>query len=136
LKTIEESIEFAKKSNLNGVEFYTTLPYKDTLVWEYANTYGKLLTDKPCFEYHTLNPRIIFETPEFSYEERVKAIELARKNGFYHALSTDRRNLILDIGRSFAKHIQMLFGGGFGNKMYLLLRYIYRKYFRKGTHGK
>lgn len=136
LKTIEESIEFAKKSNLNGVEFYTILPYKDTLIWEYANTYGKLLTDKPCFEYHTLNPRIIFETPEFSYEERVKAIELARKNGFYHALSTDRRNLILDIGRSIAKHIQMLFGGGLGNKMYLILRYIYRKYFRKGTHGK
>jgi anaerobic magnesium-protoporphyrin IX monomethyl ester cyclase len=135
LSTIEESIEYAKTSNLNGVEFYTALPYKDTQLWEYATTHGRLLTDKPVWEYHTINPRIVFETPEFTYEERLKAVNLAIENGFYHALSTDKRNLLLDFGKSIAKFAQVLFKGRLGNKIYLILRSIYRNFFRRGTKG-
>lgn len=133
LKTVRESIDFAKKSGLNGVEFYTILPYKDTPVWEYVNKHGTWLTDKPGHEYHTISPRIIFETPEFTFKDRLQAIELAQKNGYYHALSTDRRNPVLDLGKSLAKYLHSFFGGRFGNKMYLLLRNVYRKFFRKGT---
>ena len=136
LKTIKESIDFAKRSDLNGVEFYTTLPYRDTKVWDYVNNHGTWLTDKPGYEYHTVEPRIIFETPEFTYEERLQAIELARGNGYYHALSTDRPDAVLDMGKNLAKFFQTVPGGRFGNRMYLFLRRIYRKYFRGGTDGK
>jgi len=135
LATIEESIEYAKTSNLNGVEFYTALPYKDTQLWDYANSHGKMLTDKPAWEYHTINPRIVFDTPEFPYEDRLKAIDLAVQNGFYHALSTDKRNLLLDFGKGFAKLAQSIFKGKLGNKIYLFLRSVYRSFFRKGTKG-
>jgi len=133
LKTIEESVEYAKTSNLNGVEFYTALPYKDTQLWEYATTHGRMLTDKPIWEFHTINPRIVFDTPEFPFEDRLKAVELVSQNGFYHALSTDKRNLLLDLGKHTAKLAQRIFKGKLGNKMYLYLRSIYRRYFRKGT---
>ena len=42
LETVKESIEFAKTSNLTGVEFYTALPYKDSLLYEFAKTEGKM----------------------------------------------------------------------------------------------
>ncbi len=129
LETIKESIEFAKKSNLTGVEFYTALPYKDSLLWEYVNKHGKLLTDDECYKYHAINPRIIFETPDFTYADRVKAIEMAKKNGFYDALSKDRKSWILDTGKNLAKMSQVLFGGKLGNKIYLWLRDIYRRIF-------
>ncbi len=135
LNTIKESIEYAKTSNLNGVEFYTALPYKDTELWEYATTHGKMLTDKPAWEYHTINPRIVFDTPEFPYEDRVKAVELAIQNGFYHALSTDKRNILLDTGKQVAKLAQRIFKGKVGNQIYLFLRGTYRRFFRSGTKG-
>ncbi|UCG26643.1 MAG: radical SAM protein [Bacteroidales bacterium] len=135
LNTIKESIEFAGNSGLNGIEFYPILPYRDTEVWEYVNTRGTWLTGKPGYEFHTVDPRIIFETPEFVYNERLQAIELARKQGYYHALSADRRNLLLDSGKNLARFMQSSFDGTTGNKIYLFLRKVYRKYFRKGTTG-
>ena len=133
LDTIKESIEYAKTSNLNGVEFYTALPYKDTQLWDYVTTHGRFLTDKPVWEYHTINPRIIFDTPEFPYEDRIKAVDLAIKNGFYHALSTDKRNIVLDLGKGIAKLAQFIFKGRLGNSIYLFLRSVYRNFFRSGT---
>jgi anaerobic magnesium-protoporphyrin IX monomethyl ester cyclase len=135
LDTIKESIEYAKTSNLNGVEFYTALPYKDTYLWEYATTHGKMLTDKPVWEYHTINPRIVFETPEFPLEDRLKAIELVTQSGFYHALSSDKKDILLDIGKHTAKIVQQIFKGKFGNQFYLFLRSAYRRFFRSGTKG-
>jgi hypothetical protein len=133
LSSIKESIDYAKASSLNGVEFYTALPYKDTQLWDYVVTHGRMLTDKPVWEYHKLNPRIVFETTEFPYEDRVKAVELAIQNGYYHALSTDKRNLLLDIGKRMAKLAQLIFKGKRGNDIYLFFRATYRTLFRSGT---
>jgi anaerobic magnesium-protoporphyrin IX monomethyl ester cyclase len=127
LDTIKESIEFAKSSDLAMVEFYTALPYKGSLLYDYVIKEGTLLTDKPGYEYHTVNPRVIYETPEFSYSERLEAIELARQNGFYYALSTDRRINLLDLGRMLTKTSQKILGPTLGNKLYLSARSFYRK---------
>lgn len=127
LETIKESIEFAKSSNLSNVEFYTALPYKGSLLWEYAHNEGTMLTDVETYHYHEINPRIIFETPEFSQADRIKAIGLAIENKFYDALENDKKTLILDIGKHFAKMLQHIFAGNIGNKIYLRLRNIYRK---------
>lgn len=127
LETVKESIDFAKSSNLTGVEFYTALPYKDSLLYEYVRSHGKMLTDQECYTFHNISPRIIYETPDFTYEQRLKAIELAIENGFYNALSKDEKSYILDIGRNLAKLFQKLFKGKIGNIVYLKLRNIYRK---------
>ena len=127
LESVTESIEFAKTSNLTGVEFYTALPYRDSLLWEFVEEQGKFLTDDEPYTYHNLSPRIIFDTDEFSYEDRLKAIQLAYKEGFYHALSHDDKNWLVDGGRATAQVIQKQFKGKLGNKIYLGLRNTYRK---------
>jgi len=127
LDTVKESIEFAKMSNLTGVEFYTALPYKDTLLWGYVKKHGRLLVNVESYEYHTIVPRIIYDTPEFTYNERLKAIELAKENGFYNALSKDKKVWMLDIGKNLAKNLQRILAGKFGNQIYLWLRVLYRK---------
>lgn len=127
LETVKESIDFAKNANLTGVEFYTALPYRDSLLWDFVHKHGKLLSDAEPYTYHNISPRIIYETPEFSYKDRLKAIELATKNGFYHALSHDEKNWIVDGGRIIAKKTQYLLKGKLGNKIYLGLRKAYHK---------
>lgn len=129
LETVIESIEFAKTSNLTGAEFYTALPYKDSLLYEFVQTKGKMLTDQESYTFHNINPRIVFETKDFTYEQRLKAIELAIENGYYNALSKDEKSYILDIGRNTAKLFQKLFKGKLGNFLYLKLRNIYRQLF-------
>ena len=129
LETVQESIEFAKTSNLTGAEFYTALPYKDSLLYDFVLSDGNLLTQKESYHYHDINPRIIYETTDFTYEQRLKAIQLASENGFYNALSKDKKSFILDIGRGLAKLSQQFFKGRIGNKIYLKLRDIYRKLF-------
>lgn len=127
LETVKESIEFAKTSNLTGVEFYTALPYKDSLLYDFVQTNGRMITDKECYTYHTFNPRILFETDDFNYNQRLEAINLAIENGYYNALSVDKKVVFLDLGRNFAKLIQKIFKGKIGNSIYLILRNIYRK---------
>lgn len=129
LETVKESIEFAKTSNLTGAEFYTALPYKDSLLYDYVMNYGKMLTNQKCYTFHNITPRIIYETPDFSYEQRLDAINLAIENGFYNALSKDEKSFVLDFGRNAAKLFQKLFKGKIGNIIYLKLRNIYRKIF-------
>jgi len=109
------------------VEFYTALPYKDTLLWEYVKEHGRLLVNVESYKYHTIVPRIIYDTPEFTYNERLKAIELAKENGFYNALSKDKKVWMLDIGKNIAKNLQRILTGKFGNQIYLWMRVLYRK---------
>lgn len=127
LETVKESIDFAKNSNLTGVEFYTALPYRDSLLWDFVQNHGKLLTEAEPYTYHNISPRIIYETPEFSFDDRLKAIELATQNGFYHALTHDEKNWFVDNGRVIAKKTQNLLKGKLGNKIYLGLRKAYHK---------
>ena len=96
LETVKESIAFAKNSKLTGVEFYTALPYQDSLLWSFVQQEGKLLTDVESYHYHNINPRIIYETPEFTYAERLEAIELAKANGFYDALSKEEKDFLFN----------------------------------------
>lgn len=127
LETVKESIEFAKTSNLTGVEFYTALPYKDSLLYDFVQTEGKMLTEQESYTYHSINPRIIFETNDFPFQDRLKAVQLAIDHGYYNALSTDKKLAWLDFGRNTAKLIQKIFSGTLGNRIYLFLRNIYRK---------
>lgn len=124
LDTISESIEFAKQTQLDFVMFYSILPFKGTEQWEYVQKEG-VLYDSRIHNFHTIKPRIVFETPEFSYEERLKAINMARSAGFY--VENNNKNIIYDFGRYVTTQIQSNLPDNLSDIMYLFFKKIYRK---------
>lgn len=126
IESIKESIQFAQNLNLTGAEFYAALPYPETELYNYAKKNGRFLTDKDCTQYFDVEPRIIFETPEFSYDERLKAMELVSDAGFFTLESKDRKNILFSAGKFTAQKIQTALGPTLGNKVFVLLRKIYR----------
>ncbi len=125
LESVKETIYFAKNSDLSQVEFYVPIPYRETELWEYIEENGKFLTKTEPYTFYNISPLIIFETPEFSYKEQLEAIELAAKNGFYHALTQDERNFT--ITKIAAPTLQKLMKNKSGNKLYLGLKKVYKK---------
>ena len=128
LQTIKESIDFANNSNLSGVEFYTALPYPDSDLYTFVMEHGKMLTDVDCSQYHKINPRVVYETPEFPYDDKIKAINLAIEAGYYHALLTDKKNWLFDFTKDFTKLVLKITGPKLGNNIYLFLRKIYNSF--------
>ena len=124
LETVKESIEFAKKSELDFVMFYSILPFKTTAQWDYVLNNGKLYNMK-IHEFHTIKPRIVFETPDFSYSDRLKAIDLAKKEGFYS--DSNDRNFFFDLGKDIASKIQQFLPDKISRKIYIAMKNVYRK---------
>lgn len=124
LDTVKESIEFAKQSELDFVMFYSILPFKTTAQWDYVLNNG-MFYSKKIHEFHTIKPRIVFETPEFSYTDRLKAIELAKLEGFY--CDSNDRNVFYDIGKDVASKIQQVLPESISRKLYITMKNIYRK---------
>jgi len=124
LETVKESIEFAKESDLDFVMFYSILPFKGTPQWDYVLQNGTLYTDK-IHDYHSIQPRIIFETPEFSYQDRLKAIEMAKEAGFYS--DSNNQSKLFDFGKEVASAIQQYLPDSVANSAYLFMKNIYRK---------
>jgi radical SAM superfamily enzyme YgiQ (UPF0313 family) len=123
LETIKESIEYAKHSGCDYVNFYAVLPFKGTRQWDYVTEHGTLYTPK-IHEFHSINPRIVFETPEFSYQERLEAIRLVKKEGFYS--NKDQKSWWFDFAKDTGEKIQRMLPKKAGEKVYLILKSIYR----------
>lgn len=128
IETVKESIDFAKKSELDFVMFYSILPFKSTEQWNYVLNYGRLYNNK-IHEFHSAKPRIVFDTPEFPYVDRLKAIALARKEGFYS--DTNNRNLLFDLGKDLSAKIQQLLPFALSVSLYLFMKNIYRRHIWK-----
>jgi radical SAM superfamily enzyme YgiQ (UPF0313 family) len=124
LETVKESIDFAKKSELDFVMFYSILPFKTTAQWDFVLNNGKLYSKK-IHEFHTIKPRIVFETPEFSYADRLRAIDLAKKEGFYS--DSNDRNVFYDLGKDLASKIQQVLPDRISRKLYITMKNLYRK---------
>jgi len=123
LDTIKESIEFAKKSECDYSNFYTVLPFKGTPQWDYVLNHGTLYT-KEIHDFHRINPRIVFETPEFPYKDRLEAIRLVKKEGFYS--NKDKKSWLFDYAKETSRKIQKLLPESAGERIYMLLKSIYR----------
>lgn len=123
LETVKESIVYAKTSECDFTNFYTVLPFKGTSQWSYVLENGTLYTDL-IHNYHTINPRIVFETPEFTYKDRIEAIRLVKKEGFYS--NQDKKNIWFDFAKDVSQAIQRLLPKSIGEKIYLCLKSIYR----------
>jgi radical SAM superfamily enzyme YgiQ (UPF0313 family) len=122
LETVRQSIEYAKKSDCDFTNFYTVLPFKGTPQWEYILQHGTFYT-KDIHEFHTMHPRIVFETPEFPYKDRLEAIRLVKKNGFYS--NKDKKSLWFDLAKEISRKIQKMLPESAGEQLYMLLKYIY-----------
>ena len=82
LETVQNSLAFIKKSKIFNATWGTAIPFPNTGLWHYVKKSGELLTDKPCTEYDFLFPRILFETKEFTKEQRHQAIKMVESHGF------------------------------------------------------
>jgi len=76
--TVESSIKFAKKQRFPNCAFYLALPYPKTELWDYVKEKGTFLKEDYT-QFHHFSSEPVFETPEFSAKERMKAYELGRK---------------------------------------------------------
>lgn len=123
LETVTESIEWAKHSSCDFVNFYSVLPFKGTPEWDYVENEGHFFT-KTIHDFHSINPRIVFDTPEFSYEDRLQAISLARKEGFYS--NQDKKNWWFDVAKETSRKMQNLLPEETGKQLYMILKSIYR----------
>ena len=123
LETVKQSVEYAKTSGCDYTNFYTVLPFKGTPQWEYVLNHGVFYT-KEIHDFHTLNPRIVFETPEFPYKDRLEAIRLVKKNGFYSNM--DKKSWWFDFAKQTSRNIQQMLPEYAGERIYMLLKSIYK----------
>jgi radical SAM superfamily enzyme YgiQ (UPF0313 family) len=123
LETIKESVHYAKTSGADYTNFYSVLPYKGTAQWNYVEKYGTFFT-KDIHHFHSINPRIVFETPEFPYADRLEALRIVKKNGYYS--NQDKKNWMFDFAKDTGRKIQNLLPQSAGEKVYMLLKSIYK----------
>jgi radical SAM superfamily enzyme YgiQ (UPF0313 family) len=123
LETVRQSIEYAKSSVCDYTNFYTVLPFKGTAQWAYVEEHGTFFT-KEIHDFHGINPRIVFETPEFPYKDRLTAIKLVKKEGFYS--NQDKKSWWFDFAKETGRKIQKLLPESTGERLYMLLKSVYR----------
>lgn len=123
LETVMESIEFAKNSGCDYSNFYTVLPFRGTAQWEYVEKYGTFLA-RNIHDFHSMVPKIVFETPEFPYKDRLEAIRLAKKEGFYS--NKDKKSWLFDVAKETARKIQQMLPASAGERIYMALKSVYQ----------
>ena len=128
-QTFEKTLHYAQNSELDFILFYSSLPYKKTSQWDYIENNGKFL-HKIMHDYHDIKPRVVFETNEFQYKDRVEAIKKAEQAGFY--VDDNRLSHVFDFGRTAAKYFQQYLPAKMGNAIYLKMK----KFYRENLKGK
>lgn len=73
LKSIRTSIKFAKKLTLESCIFNLLVPFPGTEVWQWVKKNGRMLIDWKDGFTQGKNPKIVFETDDFSKADRLKA---------------------------------------------------------------
>ncbi len=99
--TVRDSLEFARNTDLSSSTFTMAIPFPGTPLWEYANRHGRFLVEKDVTNFDDVPGKIIFETPEFDRDGRIKARELAREAGFLSIRIKEER-------KTFSKWVKYL----------------------------
>lgn len=123
LETVKESIAYAKKIKCDYTNFYSVLPYKGTAQWEYVGQHGRFYTEH-IHDFHSVEPRIVFDTPEFPYEDRLEAIRLVKKEGFYS--NQDKKNWMFDFAKESSRKLRNMLPQSIGDRVYMALKSVYR----------
>jgi len=117
------SLEYARKSELDYVNFYTVLPFKGTPQWNYVQENGTFLNRK-IHEYYAARPRIVFVTKEFDYQERLTALRLVKKEGFNS--NRDTKSLLFDLIKDFSVWLQKYLPFTYSTGIYMFMKKIYK----------
>jgi anaerobic magnesium-protoporphyrin IX monomethyl ester cyclase len=123
LATVTESVNWAKKSQLDFVNFYSILPFKGTPQWDYVLEHGHFFTQE-IHDFHTVKPRIVYDTPDFPYKDRLAAINLAKRAGFYS--NSDKKNWLFDVAKETSRKVTALLPATAGNRIYMAMKAVYR----------
>lgn len=75
-ETVKESVDFAVNQDFTTFDFYLALPYPRTELWNYVEKCGRWI-NREYTEFNHFSDRPVFETPEFSVDERIKAYQMA-----------------------------------------------------------
>lgn len=126
-ETFNKTLTYALNCELDFVLFYSALPYKRTNQWDYIEENGRFIS-RDMHNFHDIKPRIVFETPGFSYDDRARAIKTAEKAGFY--VDDNRLSHVFDFGRTAAKYFQQILPADLGNFVYLKMKNFYRTYMK------
>ena len=122
-ETVKDTIEYAKSSGADYTNFYTVLPYKGTPQWKYVENHGRFF-NRNIHEFHSIEPRIVFDTPEFTYDERKEIISIVKKEGFFS--NKDKKSLMFDLTKDLSEKIQKLLPEKYARKIYIILKSIYK----------
>ncbi len=75
-EAVKESVDFAVCQGFTTFDFYLALPYPRTQLWDYVEKSGHwIMKDYTKFNHFSDQP--VFETAEFSVDERKKAYQMA-----------------------------------------------------------
>ena len=91
LETVKESIDFARNSDLSYNWFFPAIPVPKTELWNYVEKHGRFLVEPDYTQFDKIYPKVIFETPEFSKQDRLEAIRLAAEAGMTLETPPDRK---------------------------------------------
>jgi len=130
LETVKESIKFAKESKLTKAVFGGAVPFPKTSLWDYVEEHGTFLIEPDCTRFEDIFPRVIFETPEFSKEDRLQSIKLVEEAGMQP--NANQPNSLARILKKAAaliwfRFIYGLLPNSISTRLYFLLRKIKAK---------
>ncbi len=127
LEAVKESIAYAKSSELDFVKFYSVVPYKGTPLWnEISKSGGKIFGS--ILEFENMSPPVFFETPEFPFEERVEAINLAIEEGFFWYCFRNQKSRLIDFGKTMISKMRTLLPASMGNSLYIKAKKLYYQF--------
>jgi radical SAM superfamily enzyme YgiQ (UPF0313 family) len=108
LESTRKSVNFARRLKLESCIFNLFVPFPGTEVWDWVRTNGKMLMDWKDGFTQGKNPKIVFETEEFSYSDRLRAYYEANiKCKNYFAFMDEHDNLagnIFNVLRNILKY--------------------------------
>ncbi|MFC1891440.1 B12-binding domain-containing radical SAM protein, partial [Thermodesulfobacteriota bacterium] len=97
LDSVKETVRFARRSGLDGFGFYHAAPYPKTKLLDYVEKNGKYLTNKDYTHYSHFEDSPIFETPDFTAEERIVAWKFARRTIAFKRIMMGIKNQKLEL---------------------------------------
>jgi len=77
IESTKKSVEFAKKTKLDVAHFNMLVPYPKTKMWDWVAENGRMLEDYRLGRHFLGKPMPVFETDDFTAEERVRAHYMA-----------------------------------------------------------
>jgi radical SAM superfamily enzyme YgiQ (UPF0313 family) len=77
IESTKKSVKFAKKTKLDVAHFNMLVPYPKTKMWDWVQKNGRMLVDYRLGRHFLGKPIPVFETDDFTKEERIEAYYMA-----------------------------------------------------------